>query len=605
MIQVVTISVLILAVFIDLANSEDKRRFIQKEEDPEYLKTVYTKMIGYERVKQIFKIDSASMGNINLLPYSLRVSLSGNKNQIVDCAGWFNPIEKDVPKYTWNDFIGVYNKFNEVVSKHPWIEKWRAEKPNRTVNADIYGVTPNTEEDLEYFVKSAWDNAGLKGEVLYEVYLREGNLWQTIYFSEESDSSLMPGDYHPNTTETGYTIIASNGEKKSIKIKQEANTPESYYYKLACSYAEKNDLENTISKLQKAFNSSRNMIIQIPEIMKRPVFKQFLENEKFRKFLQKVSDEFENSNKMNESWLLEDKESIINLLKSIQIIEKGIVPFFKGLEYLDVREERNILHKTFQYEATQGGGYVSFWIKVAAFKDKIAIINIESYVNDNDYLNIVLQRDNNLKQLFEKYFHYNGGYEKKYIYKYTNKELYAEMKTEFAEEFGGYKEVEAISKYSEDYELLLSPLNILDFGEICYESAVKPNGRIASDKLMDNNKTDLLNNILRGYNPEGRLYAMQALLILANKKKYTLGKSDVDVINKILKQKIDIKICNGCMVSKEKIHNVLDVFKLKELLLENEVKVPGNNYLEFILFSFIIICLAGYVAFKWIKNKAI
>lgn len=56
-----------------------------------------------------------------------------------------------------------------------------------------------------------------------------------------------------------------------------------FYYNLACTYAEMNDLENTITQLKRAFEYRQNMLAgeSIPDPAKDDSFQRFMRNERF------------------------------------------------------------------------------------------------------------------------------------------------------------------------------------------------------------------------------------------------------------------------------------------------------------------------------------
>jgi tetratricopeptide (TPR) repeat protein len=63
-----------------------------------------------------------------------------------------------------------------------------------------------------------------------------------------------------------------------------------FYYNLACTYAERNDLDNTIKYLKTAFEYKQNIIAgeQMPDPSKDDSFQRFLQNEKFHKLLESL-----------------------------------------------------------------------------------------------------------------------------------------------------------------------------------------------------------------------------------------------------------------------------------------------------------------------------
>ena len=90
--------------------------------------------------------------------------------------------------------------------------------------------------------------------------------------------------------------------------------------------------------------------------------------------------------------------------------------------------------------------------------------------------------------------------------------LAADVESRARAVLGGHRTVDVPSELAEDYRLLLDPLIAIEYaaaGELeCGPAA----GRVSVERLLDARRVDLVANILRGLDPEGRLYAAEALL---------------------------------------------------------------------------------------------
>ena len=186
---------------------------------------------GFDNIKKFFKVTDATIGQINGLPYSLHVSLApiDTNERLVNAAWWFNPVDEKKKKalYNWNDFIRVYTEVNDVVSRHQWLAEWRDASPGRTIEAQIFGIRPYTETDLETYITPAWKHAGLKGEPYYEVLLRDGNRFGTVFFGREDSRALVTAFdpvngthwldkikifYHPTELVPEYVVVRQTGQ---------------------------------------------------------------------------------------------------------------------------------------------------------------------------------------------------------------------------------------------------------------------------------------------------------------------------------------------------------------------------------------------------------
>ena len=63
-----------------------------------------------------------------------------------------------------------------------------------------------------------------------------------------------------------------------------------FYYNMACTYAERNDLDNTVKYLKTAFEYKQNITPgeQMPDPSKDDSFQRFMQDEKFRKLIESL-----------------------------------------------------------------------------------------------------------------------------------------------------------------------------------------------------------------------------------------------------------------------------------------------------------------------------
>jgi len=104
---------------------------------------------------------------------------------------------------------------------------------------------------------------------------------------------------------------------------------------------------------------------------------------------------------------------------------------------------------------------------------------------------------------------------------------------------------------AEAYLLLWSPTGDLVYGWMCGEGGDPPEGREAVEKILAHEHgRPLLEDILRGPNPEGRLYAAEALLRL-EKKGTKLGEQEKKDIEWVRKSSVKVHVGRGCLMSWE------------------------------------------------------
>ena len=115
-------------------------------------------------------------------------------------------------------------------------------------------------------------------------------------------------------------------------------------------------------------------------------------------------------------------------------------------------------------------------------------------------------------------------------------------------ELGEPRKVEIPDELREAVATLTSPLLSYDFGTMCYFAGTPPEGRKAIDKLVAARRTDLLQMALLGPNPEGRVYAAEALMKLDERELNLTGRTRA-IIARVRALKIPISVCEGCLVS--------------------------------------------------------
>jgi len=97
------------------------------------------------------------------------------------------------------------------------------------------------------------------------------------------------------------------------------------------------------------------------------------------------------------------------------------------------------------------------------------------------------------------------------------------------------------------YELLMALPSQIIFGTFFGYGSSPPPGRREIKALTRARRLDLLHNVLRGINPEGRVYAAEALLMMS-KRGVMLSVADLFAIKKVRALPIPVKSCAGCSV---------------------------------------------------------
>lgn len=101
---------------------------------------------------------------------------------------------------------------------------------------------------------------------------------------------------------------------------------------------------------------------------------------------------------------------------------------------------------------------------------------------------------------------------------------------------------------AEGMDSLLDPLADHAVGEVCEYGGIVPIGHATTEALLEMGALDLLAILLRGPNPEARVYAARALLE-ARGQGADVPAADLATIAKIRALAIPVQMCRGCFFS--------------------------------------------------------
>jgi hypothetical protein len=230
------------------------------------------------------------------------------------------------------------------------------------------------------------------------------------------------------------------------------------------------------------------------------------------------------------------------------IQQDGFDKFIKDADTSDIRENREIgfgARRVFM----QNRGY---WITAVGFENRIIALNVNCSGSSPDApVEVSVKRailNASLPDAGNKLCYYD----------YVDKEGLAHLQSAITAKLGEQKEEKAeTDEIARAYQTLMSPFEHLTFGKMCWEGAEKPNGRREMEKLVQADRIDLLRNALRSANPEGRVYAAEGLLALAQHTGKPLEPSDKTAIDEIRDSPVLIEACSGCMPENKTVDQLL------------------------------------------------
>jgi hypothetical protein len=133
-----------------------------------------------------------------------------------------------------------------------------------------------------------------------------------------------------------------------------------------------------------------------------------------------------------------------------------------------------------------------------------------------------------------------------YTYRLTSDDIMAQRQAVYARELGEMPDVPKYGRGISDYcEMLTEPHHSYSLGSACGYAGERPEGHIAIKHLFAEFRFDLIRSVLRGANPEGRVYAA-LILFQAEQIGIPLLDEDRAAIDRIKQLPILVHTCGGC-----------------------------------------------------------
>jgi hypothetical protein len=199
-------------------------------------------------------------------------------------------------------------------------------------------------------------------------------------------------------------------------------------------------------------------------------------------------------------------------------------------------------------------GYLTCYLDVVAVDDRIAAARVRCETTDFLKWNQVKFR------ILSAWDGQASEGERGAAWRFAAREPLETLTAGLARELGPQVAVEVPAGLERPYRLLTDPLEPVTFGAACYDGGEPPAGRLAIDALLKADRWDLVRNVLRGGNPEGRVYAAEAFLT-RRKAEQALDADDLRTIRAIHGQATPIEVCEGCVILRKAAR---DLFKLPE-----------------------------------------
>jgi hypothetical protein len=153
---------------------------------------VYKNLSGYNEMAKIFKVNSSTLGEVNLVPYSLFVTLTTRKDDLIDDIWWWSPLKDNTPLHTWNDMLSHYTKVEDKLNRLPWILEWKKSDPQNSIEVHIIGDDIG-ENRLELsLIDQIYKHAKIQPSPNYSILLRSNLNWTaSLYLSNIDDNTII------------------------------------------------------------------------------------------------------------------------------------------------------------------------------------------------------------------------------------------------------------------------------------------------------------------------------------------------------------------------------------------------------------------------------
>jgi len=242
-------------------------------------------------------------------------------------------------------------------------------------------------------------------------------------------------------------------------------------------------------------------------------------------------------------WLARDLQSI-ELISNLASPSALTVQRIKDVLSLGKDGELEDLgFDTIRFDLGRGNGYTRLFVEGLAVKGSIGSYKIGIEASSESWPRI-------REPIIELWKH-NGGpdfteTDTGIVHVETNEAVLQGYKTSVAAALGEMKRVDVPSELKNSFDYLMSALECRAFGT---------RGHVAIAALVNAGRVDLVENVLKGFSPSGRVHAAVALLKL--NKSEQLSAETLSTIEKIRSLDISITEVDGCLVSRRTANKIL------------------------------------------------
>lgn len=252
---------------------------------------------------------------------------------------------------------------------------------------------------------------------------------------------------------------------------------------------------------------------------------------------------------LNEEWLANDFKSmeLISLLASPAPLTAQ-----KIIDILDVPDkdgaEEDLGFDATRFNVAKGHGYTSLTVEAFVLKGTIGFYKLELHASPDTWPRI-------RERMIELWKQNNGPtFEEAasgIVHTECDESILRKYRAAVSAQLGEMNAVQVPAELKKSFDSLTQPMEIDCVGGSDGETAIAA--------LVKAERFDLLENVLRGFNPNGRIYAAMELLRLSKEGRLVLSADILAVIATIRNLDIEITRVRGCIVFRTSAKNILDV----------------------------------------------
>ncbi len=224
-----------------------------------------------------------------------------------------------------------------------------------------------------------------------------------------------------------------------------------------------------------------------------------------------------------------------------------------------------------------GGKYVYFRLEFAdvsvwTYEGKVMqyVVDCRTFNEGKEsVLEYIINKDTVLKRKVREL----GSVKKRNSFSLLNEAVFARFQGKVAESLGaitffpdrsaGYDSV-YLRHYHNIMDVAYQPFS--GYGHLCGLNEIDLPGRLALEYFMGRRDYTALRAILRGYNPVGRVYALEGLLTAVSTHQIVLSEDDKAVMEKVLSLDARIEFCDHCRLRKYNADSALRMNRCENLL---------------------------------------